>query len=60
MTVKEHAWLSLNVTVCPGFIAVKYVVGIKAVVTKDVLYYAFVVGEPAKVIKYLDPSEIKE
>lgn len=60
VTIKEHAWLGLNVTICPGVTVGKYaVVGAGAVVTKDVPDYAVVGGVPAKIIKYLDPSEIK-
>ena len=53
--------IGMNVTICPGVTIGKYaVVGAGAVVTKDVPDYAVVGGVPAKVIKYLDPSEQKE
>ena len=59
--VKKNAWLGMNVTICPGVTIGQYaVVGAGAVVTKDVPDYAVVGGVPAKVIKYLDPSEQKE
>ena len=61
VTVKKNAWLGMNVTICPGVTIGEYaVVGAGAVVTKDVPDYAVVGGVPAKVIKYLDPSEQKE
>ena len=51
----------MNVTICPGVTVGEYaVVAAGAVVTKDVPDYAVVGGVPAKVIKYLDPSEIKQ
>lgn len=60
VTIKEHAWLGINVTICLGVTIGKYaVVGAGAVVTKDVPDYAVVGGVSAKIIKYLDSSEIK-
>ena len=59
--VKKNAWLGMNVTICPGVtIGENAVVAAGAVVTKDVPDHAVVGGVPAKVIKYLDPSEQKE
>ena len=59
--VKKNAWLGMNVTICPGVTIGEYaVVAAGAVVTKDVPDHAVVGGVPAKVIKYLDPSEQKE
>lgn len=61
VTVKQNAWIGMNVTSCPGVTIGKYaVVGAGAVVTKDVPDYAVVAGVPAKVIKMLDPNDQKE
>lgn len=60
VTVKQNAWIGMNVTICPGVTIGKYaVVGAGAVVTKDVPDYAVVAGVPAKVIKMLDPNDQK-
>ena len=59
--IKENAWLGMNVTICPGVTVGKFaVVAAGAVVTKDVPDYAVVGGVPAKVIKMLNPKEMKE
>ena len=59
--IKENAWLGMNVTICPGVTVGKFaVVAAGAVVTKDVPDYAVVGGVPAKVIKMLNPEEMKE
>ena len=59
--IKENAWLGMNVTICPGVTVGKFaVVAAGAVVTKDVPDYAVVGGVPAKVIKMLNPDEMKE
>ncbi len=59
--IKNHAWLGLNVTICPGVTIGKYaVVAAGAVVTKDVPDYAVVGGVPARVIKMLDPKQMKD
>lgn len=61
VTVKQNAWIGMNVTICPGVTIGKYaVVGAGAVVTKDVPDYAVVAGVPTKVIKILDPNDQKE
>lgn len=61
VTVKENAWIGMGVTICPGVTIGKYaVVAAGAVVTKDVPDYAVVGGVPAKVIKMLDPTQIKD
>lgn len=61
VTIKKNAWIGMNVTITPGVtIGENSVVAAGAVVTKDVPDNAVVGGVPAKVIKYLDPSEQKE
>lgn len=61
VTVKENAWIGMGVTICPGVTIGKYaVVAAGAVVTKDVPDYAVVGGVPAKVIKILDPTQMKD
>lgn len=61
VTVKENAWIGMGVTICPGVTIGKYaVVATGAVVTKDVPDYAVVGGVPAKVIKILDPTQMKD
>ena len=61
VTVKENAWIGMGVTICPSVTIGKYaVVAAGAVVTKDVPDYAVVGGVPAKVIKMLDPTQMKD
>ena len=59
--IKRNAWLGMNVTICPGVTVGEYaVVAAGAVVTKSVPDYAVVGGVPAKVIRYLNPEDMKE
>jgi len=61
VTVKENAWIGMGVTICPGVTIGKYaVVAAGAVVTTDVPDYAVVGGVPAKVIKMLDSTQMKD
>ena len=61
VTVKENTWIGMGVTICPGVTIGKYaVVAAGSVVTKDVPDYAVVGGVPAKVIKMLDPTQMKD
>ena len=59
--IKKNVWIGLNVTILPGVtIGENAVVGAGSVVTKDVPDNAVVVGNPAKVIKYLDSEKFKK
>ena len=56
--IKKNVWIGVNVTILPGVtIGENAVVGAGAVVTKDVPDNAVVVGNPARVIRYLDPNQ---
>ena len=59
--IKKGAWIGADSTILPGVTVGKYaIVGSDSVVTKDVPDYAVVVGNPAKVIKYLEPERFKD
>ena len=54
--VCHHAWIGANVTICPGVtIGAHSIIGTGSVVTKDIPDYCVAVGNPAKVIKTIDP-----
>lgn len=54
----KGAWIGAGSTILPGVTIGKYaIVGAASVVTKDVPDYAVVVGNPARVIKYLDKKK---
>ena len=56
--IGESAWIGAGATVLPGVRVGKHaIVGAMSVVTKDVPDYAVAVGNPAKVIKMLDPEK---
>ena len=55
--IKRGAWIGAGATILPGVCVGKYaIVGAASVVTKDVPDYAVVVGNPARVVKMLDPE----
>lgn len=55
ITIEKHASVGANATLLPGITIGEYaMVGAGAVVTKDVPSKAVVVGNPAKVIRYID------
>lgn len=54
ITVKKGASIGANATILPGIIIGEYaMIGAGAVVTKDVPDRAVVVGNPAKIIRYI-------
>ena len=54
ITLKQGARIGANATLLPGItVGKKAMVGAGAVVTEDVPAYAVVVGNPAKVIRYI-------
>ena len=56
--IREGAWIGAGASILPGVCVGKYaIVGAGSVVTKDVPDYGVVVGNPAKVIKMLDPNQ---
>ena len=57
----KGAWVGAGSTILPGITIGKHaIVGAASVVTKDVPDYAVAVGNPAKVIKYLDKDKFEE
>ena len=53
--IGKGAWVGAGSSVLPGVTIGKYaIVGAASVVTKDVPDYAVAVGNPARVVKYLD------
>lgn len=53
--INEHASIGANATLLPGITIGKHVmIGAGSVVTKDVPDYAIVVGNPAKIIRYIE------
>ncbi len=59
--IKHDAWIGAGATILPGVCIGKHaIVGAASVVTKDVPDYAVAVGNPAKVIKYLDADRFPD
>lgn len=59
--IKKNAWLGVNVTILPGVTVGKNaIIGAGAVVTKDIPDNAVAVGNPAKIVKYLDAEKFSK
>ncbi len=57
----KGAWIGAGSTILPGVTVGKHaIVGAASVVTKSIPEYAVAVGNPAKVIKYLDKERFEE
>lgn len=61
VVIRKGAWVGAGSSILPGVTIGKYaIVGAATVVTKDVPDYAVAVGNPARVIKYLDKDRFRE
>lgn len=59
--IKKGAWIGAGATILPGISIGKHaIVGASSVVTKDVLDFTVVAGNPAKVIKILEKDKFKD
>ena len=59
--ISKGAWIGAGSTILPGVTVGKHaIVGAASVVTKDVPDYAVAVGNPARVIKYLEKDKFEE
>ncbi len=59
--IGRNAWIGAGATILPGIrVGAHAIVGAASVVTKDVPDYAVVVGNPAKVVKTLDPAGFRD
>jgi acetyltransferase-like isoleucine patch superfamily enzyme len=59
--IEENVWVGFDAIILPGVtIGRGAVIGCKAVVTEDIPQYAVVVGNPGRIIKYLEPNDSEE
>lgn len=57
ITIEDNVWLGGSVVVCPGVtIGENSIIGAGAVVTRDIPANCIAVGNPARVVKDLDPT----
>lgn len=57
ITLEDNVWLDGSVVVCPGVtIGENSIIGAGAVVTRDIPANSIAVGNPARVIRALDPT----
>lgn len=58
IVIEENAWIGFEAIILPGVtIGRGAVIGCKAIVSEDVPPYAVVVGNPGRIIKYLEPTD---
>ena len=58
IVIEDKVWIGINATVLPGVrIGYGAIVGANSVVTRDVLPLTVVGGNPAKVIKKIEPKD---
>ena len=59
--IEENVWVGFDAVVLPGVrIGRGAVVGCKTIISEDIPPYAVVVGNPARIIKYLQPTDTHE
>ena len=61
VVIKKDAWVGAGATILPGVTIGKHaVIGAASVVTHDVPDYAVAVGNPARVVKFLEKEKFKD
>jgi acetyltransferase-like isoleucine patch superfamily enzyme len=59
VTIGSYVWMGFAVTVLPGVTVGDYcVIGAGSVVTRDIPPYSIAAGNPARVLRQRDPSEV--
>lgn len=58
VTLEDNVWVGFDAVVLPGVTLGRgCVVGCKTIISEDVPPYAVVVGDPARIIRYLEPDD---
>lgn len=61
VTLEDNVWVGFDSVILPGVTLGRgCVVGCKTVISEDVPPYAVVVGQPARIVRYLDPDDTPE
>ena len=61
VVIEENVWVGFEAVILPGVkIGRGAVIGCKTIISEDVPPYAVVVGNPSKIVKYLDPNDSPE
>ena len=59
--IEENVWVGFDAVILPGVtIGRGAVIGCKTIISEDVAPYSVVVGNPPRVIKYLEPNDTPE
>ena len=59
--IKENVWVGFDAIILPGVtIGRGSIVGSKSVIDQDVPDYTVVVGNPGRIVKYLEPTDTEE
>ena len=59
--IEDNVWVGFEAVILPGVtIGQGAIIGCKTIVTEDVPPYAVVVGNPGRVIRFLDPTDTEE
>lgn len=61
VTIEDNVWVGFDAIVMPGVTIGKgSIIGSKSLITENVSPYSVIVGNPAKVIRYLEPSDTEK
>lgn len=61
VNIEDNVWVGFDTVVLPGVrLGRGCVIGSKSVITNDIPPYAVVVGNPSKIVRYLEPDDTNE